>query len=294
MPVICDEAEVVIKVTPLADTWYAGVDENGQVTLCPAEIAQIEGPIVSLATCDDPQHGTLAVLPSLCVVYSPDADYHGMDTVCLIQCDTTILVLTVNPVNDMPFAADDYAETSIDTPVEIDVTGNDNDNTDGGMVDPASVTIAQPAVHGTVSVNPQTGAVTYVPAAGYIGQDSFSYVVCDLGDPLPALCDTAWVYVTVTPLTGQDCFIPESFSPNGDGLYDAFVIPCAEFFPEIELAVYNRWGDQVYASGIEYRNDWDGFWDKKASDLPDGTYYWIVKFNDGLSPDRAGYVYLLR
>ena len=43
-----------------------------------------------------------------------------------------------------------------------------------------------------------------------------------------------------------------------------------------------------------YANDWEGIWDKSLENLPDGTYYWIVRFNDGISKDRAGYVLILR
>ncbi|MCP4120816.1 MAG: tandem-95 repeat protein, partial [Bacteroidetes bacterium] len=299
VPVLCDTAQVVIYVGPQSDTIYVALDEDTQITMCTDSVAQIPGPIITTAACGDPEFGTITVLPSLCIEYTPDENYNGPDTICVIncndafQCDTTIIIITVDPVNDQPDANDDYAVTDYVTPVDIDVVANDNDDIDGGEMDPTSVTVITDPVNGTV-VNNGDGTVTYTPVENFIGTDSFDYVVCDLGIPLPSLCDTATVYVTVQPTSGDDCFIPQSFSPNGDGLYDFFEIPCAEFFPDMEVIVYNRWGDQIFQSEIGYQNDWNGFWDRQAQELPDGTYYWIVKFHDGISSDRAGYVYILR
>jgi gliding motility-associated-like protein len=298
-PVLCDTAIVVITVTPMSDTIFAVLDEDTEILLCTESVAQIEGPIITIVACEDPVHGTISVEPSLCITYVPDANYNGLDSMCIIscndqgQCDTTIIMIEVLPVNDPPVANDDFANTDINTPVTIDVIENDNDAIDGGQIDPTSVDVIVDPVFGSVVTN-QDGTVTYTPVDGFIGIDSFAYVVCDLGIPLPSLCDTAYVFVNVSPLSGDDCFIPNSFSPNGDGNFDNLNIPCADYFPDLELLVYNRWGDQVYASGIGYQNNWNGIWDKKGVDLPDGTYYWIVKFNDGFSKDRAGYISLLR
>ncbi|MEZ5023257.1 MAG: Ig-like domain-containing protein, partial [Chitinophagales bacterium] len=299
MPVLCDTAIVVITVTPLSDTIFVTLDEDTYVTLCTDTVAQIDGPVVTIVACEDPEFGTITVEPNLCVTYTPDENYNGQDTICIIscndpgQCDTTIIVLTVDPVNDQPVANDDFDETDINTPVTTDVIANDNDDIDGGEIDPTSVVITTDPVYGTAVEN-NDGTVTYTPVDGFIGMDSFQYQVCDLGIPLPALCDTAWVFINVKPMTGDDCFIPESFSPNGDGDFDFFETPCAEYFPEMQVNIYNRWGDQVYQSQIGYQNDWDGTWDKANTDLPDGTYYWVIKFNDGISPDRAGYVMIIR
>jgi hypothetical protein len=58
-----------------------------------------------------------------------------------------------------------------------------NDTDSSGTINPASVAISTGAAHGTTSVNPATGAVTYTPANGFVGTDTFKYTVADtIGD----------------------------------------------------------------------------------------------------------------
>ncbi|MFN8355009.1 MAG: SdrD B-like domain-containing protein [Spirosomataceae bacterium] len=87
-------------------------------------------------------------------------------------------------------------------------------------------------------------------------------------------------------ITGADnVFIPEGFSPNGDGINDAFVIRNVPGELTIQLQVYNIWGVLVY-SNDEYKNDWTGNANIGKSigspaGLPDGTYYYLVQLSDG-------------
>ena len=69
--------------------------------------------------------------------------------------------------------------------------------------------------------------------------------------------------------------VPNGFSPNGDGFNDTWiVVEAIQYrFPEAELYVFNRWGNEVfYEQG--YDNSWDG------GNVPDGTYYYVLKLND--------------
>jgi gliding motility-associated-like protein len=86
------------------------------------------------------------------------------------------------------------------------------------------------------------------------------------------------------PPTNSSFFIPEGFSPNGDGVNDRFVIRGATGLT-ISLEVYNRWGHVVYKND-NYQNDWDGTANTGIlldgdKGLPDGTYYYIVRTSDG-------------
>ncbi|MBP5999616.1 MAG: gliding motility-associated C-terminal domain-containing protein [Sediminibacterium sp.] len=71
--------------------------------------------------------------------------------------------------------------------------------------------------------------------------------------------------------------IPEAFSPNRDGVNDRFVI-LKPFGTTIELEVFNRWGNVVYANG-NYNNEWDGRGTNNfiGQDLMDGGYYYTLK-----------------
>ena len=93
--------------------------------------------------------------------------------------------------NAAPLAVSDSVSTAMSAPVTFNPLANDRDP-DNGPQPLSLVTVSGPA-HG--SANPVSGGVRYLPAPGYIGPDSFSYVVTDTG-----LNATGLVAVTVTNL----------------------------------------------------------------------------------------------
>jgi gliding motility-associated-like protein len=87
-------------------------------------------------------------------------------------------------------------------------------------------------------------------------------------------------------------FIPEGFSPNGDGYNDRFEILGIEAYPENELVIFNKQGVVIYHHR-NYQNDWDGTPEEGGvigGTLPEGTYYYI--FTYGESRVKKGYIYL--
>lgn len=76
-----------------------------------------------------------------------------------------------------------------------------------------------------------------------------------------------------------DYFIPEGFSPNGDGINDILYVRGlkAKVFSQATLMVFNRWGQEVYVSPTPYKNDWDGK-GKTGDQLVEGVYYLVFKF----------------
>lgn len=85
-----------------------------------------------------------------------------------------------------------------------------------------------------------------------------------------------------------DLFIPNVFTPNGDGKNDKFKIVGLENYPNSAIAIYNRWGNEVYHS-TNYQNDWDG------AGLNEGTYYYVLKLRTGSeTKDYKGWVGLMR
>ena len=91
---------------------------------------------------------------------------------------------------------------------------------------------------------------------------------------------------SLRPEEGETVFIPEGFSPNGDGINDRFVIQRVPDGLTVQLDVYNRWGHLVYQN-TNYKNDWDGTANQRVSvtgareGLPDGTYYYQIRLSDG-------------
>lgn len=108
--------------------------------------------------------------------------------------------------NIPPVANADSATTPVNTAVIVNVLANDSDS-DGTLV-PGSVTVLDPADNGGTSVNPTTGAITYTPASGFTGSDSFTYRVND-DDGAPS--NAATVSVTVGS-GGTSNLSPTSFT----------------------------------------------------------------------------------
>jgi gliding motility-associated-like protein len=71
--------------------------------------------------------------------------------------------------------------------------------------------------------------------------------------------------------------LPQVITPNGDGKNDVFKINPLLFNENIELFIYNRWGNLVYENK-DYRHDFSG---KNSSgvELPDDTYLYEVYVN---------------
>ncbi|MEZ4938154.1 MAG: gliding motility-associated C-terminal domain-containing protein [Crocinitomicaceae bacterium] len=96
------------------------------------------------------------------------------------------------------------------------------------------------------------------------------------------------VIVEVVP----DIIIINGFTPNGDGVNDVWELDFAIYFPDIEVFVYNRWGEELFRSS-GYAVPWDGKYNGK--DLPVGTYYYIIQLNDIKYPEPfAGPVTIMR
>lgn len=99
-------------------------------------------------------------------------------------------------------------------------------------------------------------------------------------------------------LDNKNFFVPNAFSPNGDGINDCF----GPFgYPEIRIVsfgVFDRWGNQVYAAPPFDMSDsnicWDGTLQGKK--LPTGIYIWrlLAIFPDGYEATRQGSVLLVR
>ncbi len=88
----------------------------------------------------------------------------------------------------------------------------------------------------------------------------------------------------------NDIYIPNAFSPNGDGLNDTWSIPGLDNFNGYELRVYNRYGQVVFQNKIAGQK-WDGTFKSKL--LPIGAYCYILDLKQGRKILK-GIVYIVR
>ena len=91
--------------------------------------------------------------------------------------------------------------------------------------------------------------------------------------------DSVWVFVVDTAKNPYEfANVQNVITPNGDGKNDFLNIPELLQGDDCEVVVLNRWGAEVYRSN-PYINSFNGN-TTGGAELPDGTYYYIVKFKD--------------
>lgn len=77
--------------------------------------------------------------------------------------------------------------------------------------------------------------------------------------------------VNISVIQNFALVVPNIITPNGDGFNDTWKIQNVLTYPQNQVAVFNRWGNEVF-NAKNYNNDWNG------ADLPDGTYYYVIRF----------------
>jgi gliding motility-associated-like protein len=100
--------------------------------------------------------------------------------------------------------------------------------------------------------------------------------------------------ITIIDIKPIDLFVPQGFSPDGDGNNDLFTIKGAGG-KAFKFTVFNRWGNTVYKTeGSDI--SWDGRANAGATlgkdKLPEGTYYYVLEFSDGSNKPITGFIVL--
>ncbi|EHR5465020.1 tandem-95 repeat protein, partial [Vibrio parahaemolyticus] len=154
-----------------------------------------DGKVVSLDANNGPVNGSVSVNPDGSVTYTPNDNYHGIDSFTYIVTsggvsESTTVNVDVTPENDAPVAKDDTAITDEDTPVTIDVLPNDTD-VDGDKLSIQSASV--PEAQGKVEI--VDGKLVFTPAENFNGHAEIIYTVTD-----GQLTDEAKVTVTVNPV----------------------------------------------------------------------------------------------
>ncbi|MCB0791530.1 MAG: gliding motility-associated C-terminal domain-containing protein [Flavobacteriales bacterium] len=128
-----------------------------------------------------------------------------------------------------------------------------------------------------------------------IEADAYGWYIVDITTPLICtITDSVYVQEYCPPA----CYVPNSFTPDGDGVNDLF-FPSGYNIGEIELMIFDRWGELIY-SGSDGDAAWDGT--RGGSAVQDGVYIWKIKyrfFEDhlgtmGPEQEQVGHVTLMR
>ena len=146
------------------------------------------------------------------LVYTPNANFSGTDSFMYTIVDdggltatatVTVTVTKARATNNAPIALDDDASTTANNSVTINVLGNDFDYDEGDLAVLKSHATSSKKGGTIASLN---GQLVYTPAAGFIGTDTFTYVIEDKY----GLTSTATVTVVVSAggvVCNTDCTV---------------------------------------------------------------------------------------
>lgn len=96
----------------------------------------------------------------------------------------------------------------------------------------------------------------------------------------------------------RDCYlnIPNSFSPNGDGLNDYFIPRelLSSGVKTFRMTIYNRWGENIYSTTAIDGRGWDGKFNGKLQNMGVYVYTIDVQFSNAVKKSYQGNVTLVR
>lgn len=129
------------------------------------------------------------------------------------------------------------------------------------------------------------------PLTNFPDTGRYIYVLTGTSSSGCAGSDTVVIDVVLYP----HMWLPNAFSPNGDGLNDVLRPNLVGYSLIKTFEVYNRWGELVYRADNDNDFGWDGTYKGKAADI--GVYYYRVTYIDPFSneiKDQKGDVTLIR
>jgi gliding motility-associated-like protein len=127
--------------------------------------------------------------------------------------------------------------------------------------------------------------------------DAYTFIWSDNSTQKDISNITAGIYsVTVTDINGCSAkdfailkgmnkiclIIPEAISPNNDLVNDIWNIENTDLYPEIEITIYNRWGQALWESEKGYPIPWDGR--SGGDELPVDSYHYVIDLHNGTRP----------
>lgn len=97
----------------------------------------------------------------------------------------------------------------------------------------------------------------------------------------------------VTIVVQDSLLIPTTFSPNGDGVNDAFEIKGIEQYPNCFLSIYTRWGQEVFQStGYSQEKFWNG--KTKNGEVTEGVFFYVLELRDTKNEQRTGSITVIK
>ena len=221
------------------------------------------------------------------------------------RCTTKTIYIKYLPVNHPPVIKNELLETYRNQVIDWhNILANDSDP-DGDTLyvlpnwKKTMDSIVMAPKHGRMAIT-NSGELAYEPERD-LGTyetvyDTAIFVICEYNSSVDYcndfFCQKDTVVFEIKP---YHIHVPGGFSPNEDGVNDYFVIR-SEVQLDIELKVYNRWGNLVYENK-HYKNDWNGNANRGiviGEGVPDGTYYIHYDVHDKIQEPGFKYITINR
>ncbi|MFV8225659.1 Ig-like domain-containing protein, partial [Christiangramia aquimixticola] len=218
------EVVLQLKEKPVANPDLNSTDEDTPLTISViANDTDLEDDSLVITAVTDPDNGTAQIIGNE-IKYSPDANFHGVDTFVYTitdnDCgtDTALVTVTVNSLNDAPVAQPDAIRVNeggvattlvpVNNVVNNTVLANDID-VDG---DALTAVLVDNVSHGTLILN-ENGTFTYTHNGSETpSTDSFTYKVYDG----KVFSNTVTVIITIIPVNDAPVANDDTFSGNED------------------------------------------------------------------------------
>jgi len=175
------------------------------------------------------------------------------------------------------------------------------------IVNPLPAVAASPNVNIVITESTPLAIAPTPPGDTYIWSPSDGLSCTDCPNPIADPLVTTTYYVTTTDANGcsttdtvevsvkDDCgylFVPNAFSPNGDGHNDVLLV-YGVCITKMTFIVFDRWGKQLFES-TEQSMGWDGTFNGQKMNPDTYTYYLGVTLIDGTKVVKSGNVALVR
>ena len=242
------------------------------------------------------EDGTITIAPN-----TPDGVYTYTYTICKksapTECKSAEAVIKLLPAliaND-----DDFTANPINPLVKEGIAGNvlDNDRyADGNALEHLDKVKIETLDNQNTNVRIEQNGNVVIPQGAPAGEYTLKYNLCMKDHP--TICAEAKVKIVI--LEDKPIVIHNGISANGDGVNDGFMIEHIEGYPKNNLKIFNRWGVLVYEKdGYTNSEPFDGHSNGRAtisadSKLPQGTYYYILEYQDTAEQThtKKGWLYL--
>ena len=221
------------------------------------------------------------------VVINPQAQ---LETFCENNTPTTNVDVTVNPdvANDVLYFLDGDTNGQLDGRFENLSPGDHTVVIQHANGCQDSITFTVPAVP-SLGIVANEGAINEIVAEATGGEEPYEYYFNDIfngNDNTFIINQTGTYTVRVVDANGCeaeteifmefiDIFIPNFFTPDGDGNNDTWSPKNTESFPDIVTRIYDRYGRLI--AELRQGESWLGTYD--GSELPTGDYWYVVKLN---------------